>query len=57
MENKKPTFQHHCNQCMACISFCPKEAINFPYFTRKRKKYHNPYINANDIALDEKYYE
>lgn len=56
MENGRPTFQHHCNQCMACISYCPKEAINFPYFTRKRKKYHNPYISAQDIALDRKHF-
>ncbi|MGO0902938.1 EFR1 family ferrodoxin [Clostridioides difficile] len=57
MQNGKPTFQHKCNQCMACISFCPKESINFPYFTRKRKKYHNPYISSNDIVLNRKYYK
>ncbi|MER0282015.1 EFR1 family ferrodoxin [Clostridioides difficile] len=57
MQNGKPTFQHQCNQCMACISFCPKESINFPYFTRKRKKYHNPYISSNDIVLNRKYYK
>lgn len=57
MQNGKPTFQHQCNQCMACISFCPKESINFPYFTRKRKKYHNPYISLNDILSNRKYYK
>ncbi|KPI55476.1 hypothetical protein KW94_02950 [Clostridioides difficile] len=57
MQNGKPTFQHKCNQCMACISFCPKESINFPYFTRKRKKYHNPYISSNDIVSNRKYYK
>lgn len=25
----KPTFQHHCAQCMACIVSCPKRAIGY----------------------------
>lgn len=56
IENGKPVFQHHCNQCMACISYCPKEAINFPHFTRNRKKYHNPYISPQDMMLYQKHY-
>ena len=55
-ENGRPTFLHQCNQCMACISFCPKQAINFPKFTRNRKKYHNPHINVTEIISDRKLY-
>ena len=29
MEEGKPTFLHHCAQCMACVSFCPKRAIGY----------------------------
>lgn len=29
MENEKPSFQHHCTQCMACLSYCPKRAIGY----------------------------
>lgn len=25
----KPTFLHHCAQCMACICYCPKRAIGY----------------------------
>lgn len=27
--SKKPTFLHHCNNCMACVAFCPKRAIGY----------------------------
>jgi len=26
-ENNKPSFQHNCQRCMACIQYCPKYAI------------------------------
>jgi ferredoxin len=29
MVNNKPEFQHHCEQCMACIQYCPQKAINY----------------------------
>jgi ferredoxin len=68
MKNGRPLFLHHCCSCMACIAYCPKEAIGyilpqelknqFPHdpfvmcmkLPDNRKRYHNPYITANDIA-------
>jgi len=29
MENNKPVFMHNCQRCMACIQYCPNEAILF----------------------------
>lgn len=29
MTNGKPTFQHHCANCMACVASCPKRAIGY----------------------------
>lgn len=29
LENGKPTFQHHCANCMACVVSCPKRAIGY----------------------------
>lgn len=29
IEEGKPHFQHHCAQCMACVSYCPKRAIGY----------------------------
>lgn len=50
MEAGKPVFRHHCEHCMACIQFCPKEAINYKNVTQKRKRYHNPAISAGELA-------
>ena len=45
----KPQWQHECQQCMACIQFCPEEAIQYGSKTEKRKRYHHPDINGEDI--------
>ncbi|MDD3223657.1 MAG: EFR1 family ferrodoxin [Clostridium sp.] len=57
MKEGTPIFKHKCNQCMACISYCPKGALNYKHSTYKRKKYHNPYILSKDISLNKKYIE
>ncbi|HBF38330.1 MAG TPA: flavodoxin [Firmicutes bacterium] len=48
MLDGKPMFLHHCEQCMACIQWCPKQAINYKDKTQKRGRYHHP-----DITLAE----
>ena len=29
MKNKKPVWEKHCTHCMACICYCPAEAIEY----------------------------
>jgi ferredoxin len=48
--NKKPAWQHHCERCLACIQWCPAEAIQYGKTTAKRGRYHNPNIRAKDIV-------
>ena len=48
--NKKPAWQHHCERCLACIQWCPAEAIQYGKKTAKRGRYHNPHIIAKDIV-------
>lgn len=48
MQDGKPMFLHHCEQCMACVQWCPKQAINFKNKTQDRGRYHHP-----DITLEE----
>ncbi|MDF2477756.1 MAG: flavodoxin [Sphingobacterium sp.] len=48
MNDGKPMFLHHCEQCMACVQWCPKQAINVKDKTQDRGRYHHP-----DITLAE----
>ncbi|MGA2143242.1 MAG: EFR1 family ferrodoxin, partial [Brevinematales bacterium] len=45
-----PYFKHHCEQCVACIQFCPKKAINYKDKTKNRRRYTNPSIKYTDLA-------
>jgi ferredoxin len=49
-EAGRPSFQHHCEQCVACIQFCPKKAINYKDKTQNRKRYTHPGIKYTDLA-------
>ena len=48
LEVGKPQFLHKCEQCMACIQWCPQRSINTPK-TIKRRRYTNPSIKAEDL--------
>jgi ferredoxin len=45
----KPNWKHSCEQCTACIQYCPKEAIQWGRNTLKRKRYRNPNIGVNEL--------
>lgn len=45
----KPVFGKECQQCMACIQWCPKRAIDYKQIASKRKNYHNPEILVTDM--------
>ena len=47
--NNMPTWRGHCEQCMACLQWCPKEAIQFRQITVKRTRYHHPSIEAEEL--------
>ncbi len=50
MQNGKPSFCGHCEQCMACIQWCPKQSINYKNKTQDRGRYHHPDIALKDIT-------
>ncbi len=54
MMNGMPTWRNHCEQCMACLQWCPKQAIQFKQVTKKRKRYHHPEICAEELFRKEK---
>ena len=49
-----PQWQHKCQQCLACINFCPEKAIQFGKGTLKTQRYHNPEITIEEISNQKK---
>ncbi len=45
----RPEWQHKCEQCLACLHWCPTEAIEFGKNTVGKKRYHHPGITAKDF--------
>lgn len=44
---ERPVWKGHCQHCMACISFCPVNAIEYKNLTKNKERYHmlNEYEN------------
>lgn len=49
MEGGKPVWQGHCEQCLACIQWCPLEAIQYGKKTPAYARYHQPDIRLSDM--------
>jgi ferredoxin len=49
LTNNKPVWNHHCQECMACIHFCPQKAIQSGERTIKRSRYHHPEVSLSDM--------
>jgi len=50
LENGKPAWLHHCEHCVACISWCPAKAIDYGSKTQNRRRYRNPRIKADELT-------
>ena len=49
-----PQWQHKCQQCLACINFCPEKSIQFGIETLKTQRYHHPEITIQDLINQKK---
>ncbi len=49
LEAGKPAWLHHCEQCLACIQWCPREAIQFGKKTPRYERYHHPEVTLQDM--------
>ncbi len=49
MLNEKPVWRHRCEQCFACLQWCPQEAIQYGKRTPKYQRYHHPEVTLKDI--------
>lgn len=49
MIDEKPSWLHRCEQCLACLQWCPQEAIQYGKKTVKYPRYHHPEVTLKDI--------
>ena len=47
--NKKPSWDNNCEFCMACLQWCPQEAVEYQDISKNKKRIHNEKININDF--------
>jgi ferredoxin len=46
---QRPKWRHRCEQCLACLQWCPEQAIQFGKHTADRERYHHPHIRVKDL--------
>ena len=49
MTPEKPCWLHRCEQCLACLQWCPQEAIQYGKKTVQYPRYHHPEVILRDI--------
>lgn len=49
VKNGKPHWNQKCEQCFACLQWCPREAMQYGKNTPKYKRYHHPEVTLKDI--------
>jgi ferredoxin len=49
MKDERPSWLHRCEQCLACIQWCPQEAIQYGKKTIKYQRYHHPEISLKNM--------
>jgi ferredoxin len=47
--NEKPAWLHRCEQCLACIQWCPQEAVQYGKKTARYPRYHHPEVTLQDM--------
>jgi ferredoxin len=50
LEKGRPTWHHRCEQCLACINWCPEAAIQYGRTTSRRGRYVNPRISIGEMS-------
>jgi ferredoxin/flavodoxin len=50
MVEARPVWQQRCEQCFACLQWCPEEAVQFGGNTSGGKRYHHPDVTLADMV-------
>lgn len=46
----RPVWRGHCEQCFACLHWCPERAIQFGRKSAEQSRYHHPGVSWREIA-------
>ena len=49
LEAGKPVWHGNCEQCLACIQWCPEECIQYGKKTKNYERYHHPEVKVKDV--------
>ncbi len=49
MTDGKPLWRHHCEQCLACLQWCPQTAIEYGKKSIGKKRYHHPEVTLKEM--------
>jgi Pyruvate/2-oxoacid:ferredoxin oxidoreductase delta subunit len=49
MEEGSPRWRGNCDQCFACLQWCPECAIQYGKGTAGKKRYHHPEVSLKDM--------
>ena len=49
VENGRPVWHQRCEQCLACMHWCPETSINSGAGTKGKKRYHHPEVTLYDL--------
>lgn len=54
MGRAKPEWLHHCQECLACLHLCPKQAIQCGKGTKGKPRYRHPEVLVAEIAMQKR---
>jgi ferredoxin/flavodoxin len=49
LKDKRPSWRHTCQQCLACLHWCPQAAIQIGKTPASRGRYHHPDVSLQDM--------
>ncbi len=52
--DNRPVFGTNCQQCMACIQWCPNRAIDYRNIAGSRKRYRHPELSVQELIGKQK---
>lgn len=52
LESGRPVWQHRCEQCLACLQWCPQQAVQYGKKTAGKLRYHHPAVSASDMTAE-----